>query len=77
MGVVDGGPMKKFSRSHSVMATIRRIGGAYAKVYGALERRDIIALIPAKAEPVKLRVPLRRFRCDAKYDILKYPRGCI
>jgi transposase len=37
-------------------------GYAYAKVYGALERRDIDALIPAKAEPIKSRVPLRRFR---------------
>jgi transposase len=52
-------------------------GYAYAKVYGALERRDIDALIPAKAEPIKSRVPLRRFRYDAKHDILKCPRGCI
>ena len=52
-------------------------GYAYAKVYGALERRDITALIPAKAEPIKSRVPLRRFRCDAKHDILKCPRGRI
>jgi hypothetical protein len=32
-------------------------GYAYAKVYGALERRGIEALIPAKAEPVRSRVP--------------------
>jgi hypothetical protein len=44
-------------------------GYAYAKVYGALERRGIDALIPAKAEPIKSRVPLRRFRYDAKHDI--------
>src|SRR6185312_11903366 len=52
-------------------------GYAYAKVYGALERRDIAALIPAKAEPIRSRVPLRRFRYDAKHDILKCPTGHI
>lgn len=52
-------------------------GYAYAKVYGALERRGIDALIPAKAEPIKSRVPLRRFRYDAKHDILKCPQGRI
>ena len=41
-------------------------GYAYAKVYGALERRGIDALIPAKAEPIRSRVPLRRSRYDAK-----------
>jgi hypothetical protein len=40
-------------------------GYAYAKVYGALERRGIDALIPAKAEPIRSRVPLRRSRYDA------------
>ena len=52
-------------------------GYAYAKVYGALERRGINALIPAKAEPIRSRVPLRRFRYDARRDILKCPRGRI
>lgn len=52
-------------------------GYAYAKVCGALERRGIDALIPAKAEPIKSRVPLRRFRYDAKHDILKCPQGRI
>src|SRR5678810_867458 len=45
------------------------VGYAYAKVYGALARRDIDALIAAKAEPIRSRVPLRRFRYDAKHDI--------
>jgi hypothetical protein len=44
-------------------------GYACAKVYGALERCDIDALIPAKAEPIRSRVPLRRFRYDAKHDM--------
>ena len=44
-------------------------GYSYAKVYGALERRGIEALIPAKAEPIRSRVPLRRFRYDAKHDL--------
>ena len=52
-------------------------GYAYAKVYGGLERRGIDALIPAKAEPIRSPVPLRRFRYDAKHDILKCPRGRI
>ena len=52
-------------------------GYAYAKVYGALERRSIDALIPAKAEPIRSRVPMRRFRYDAKHDILKCPRGRV
>lgn len=52
-------------------------GYAYAKVYGALERREISALIPAKAEPIRSRVPMRRFRYDAKHDILKCPTGHI
>jgi uncharacterized protein YggE len=34
-------------------------GYAYAKVYGALERRGIDALIPTKAEPIRSPVPLR------------------
>ena len=52
-------------------------GYAYGKVYGGLERRGIDLLIPAKAEPSKSRVPLRRFRYDAQHDILKCPRGRI
>lgn len=52
-------------------------GYAYAKVYGGLERREIAAVIPAKAEPIKSPVPLRRFRYDARNDILKCPRGKI
>jgi hypothetical protein len=52
-------------------------GYAYAKVYGALERRAINALIPAKTEPIKSRVPLKRFRYDAKHDILKCPQGRV
>ncbi|WP_160321788.1 transposase [Bradyrhizobium pachyrhizi] len=58
-----------------IKAVTADAGYAYAKVYGALERRGIDALIPAKSEPIKSRVPLRRFRYDAKHDILKCPRG--
>src|ERR1700741_1256912 len=43
-------------------------GYAYAKVYAAFERRGIDAVIPAKAEPIRSRVPMRRFRYDAKHD---------
>jgi transposase len=52
-------------------------GYAYGKVYGALERRGIDPLIPAKAEPIRSPVPTRRFRYDAKHDIAKCPRGRI
>ena len=52
-------------------------GYAYGKVYGGLERRGIDPLIPAKAEPIQSPVPMRRFRYDARHDILKCPRGKI
>jgi transposase len=52
-------------------------GYAYGKVYGGLERRGIDPVIPAKKEPIRSRVPLRRFRYDAKHDILKCPRGRV
>src|SRR5829696_477481 len=52
-------------------------GYAYAKVFGGLERRGIDAVIPSKAEPIRRAVPLRRFRYDAKHDVLKCPRGKV
>lgn len=52
-------------------------GYAYGKVYGGLERRGIDPLIPAKAEPIKSPVPLRRFRYDARHDIARCPRGKV
>lgn len=52
-------------------------GYAYAKIFGGLERRDIVGIIPAKAEPIRSAVPMRRFRYDAKHDILKCPRGKV
>ena len=50
-------------------------GYAYAKIYGELERRGIDALIPTKAEPIRSAVPLRRFRYDARNDLVRCPRG--
>ena len=50
-------------------------GYAYAGVYGALERRGIDPLIPARRDPSRSRVPLRRFRYDARNDVVKCPRG--
>src|SRR5690348_14198400 len=52
-------------------------GYAYGKVYGGLERRGIDPLIPAKAEPIKSKVPLRRFHYDARHDVAKCPRGKV
>jgi transposase len=60
-----------------ITAVTADAGYAYAKVYGALERRRIDALIPTKAEPIRCAVPLRRFRYDARHDIVKCPRGKI
>lgn len=50
-------------------------GYAYAKLYAGLEERQIAAVIPAKAEPIRSPVPMRRFRYDALNDVLKCPRG--
>jgi IS5 family transposase len=52
-------------------------GYAYGKVYGGLEQRGVAPVIPAKREPIRSRVPLRRFRYDTKHDILKCPQGRI
>ena len=52
-------------------------GYAYAKVYGQLERRETGAVIPSKREPLRSAVPMRRFRYDARHDILKCPRGRV
>ena len=52
-------------------------GYAYAKVYGAMERRGIDAIIPTKADPIRNAVPLRRFKFDPRRDIVKCPRGKI
>jgi hypothetical protein len=52
-------------------------GYAYGKVYGGLERRGVDPLIPAKKEPIRAKVPLRRFRYDARHDIVKCRRGKI
>ena len=60
-----------------IKAVTADAGYAYAKVYAAFERRDINAIIPAKAEPIRSRVPMRRFRYDSKHDILKCPQGRI
>ena len=49
-------------------------GYAYAKVFAGMEQRAIEAVIPAKAEPIRSPVPMRRFRYDAKHDTLKHGR---
>ena len=50
-------------------------GYAYAKLFAGLEEREIAAVIPAKKEPIRSPVPMRRFRYDALNDVLKCPRG--
>lgn len=60
-----------------VVALTADAGYAYGKVFGELERRDIEPVIPPKAEPIRSPVPLRRFRYDARNDIVKCPQGRI
>ena len=50
-------------------------GYAYSKVYGALERLGVEALIPAKKEPSQSRVPLQLFHYDARNEVVKCPGG--
>jgi len=59
----------------AVEAVTADAGYAYAKIFGGLERRGIHGVIPTKAEPIRSPVPMRRFRYDAKNDVLKCPRG--
>jgi len=60
----------------STISTVTADAGySYAKVYGGLERRGIDPLIPAKREPIKSRVPLRRFRYDARHGRFFYSRA--
>ena len=37
-------------------------------MYGGLGRRGIDPVIPAKKEPIRSKIPLRRFRYDAKHE---------
>jgi transposase len=59
----------------AVLTVTADAGYAYGQIYGGLERRGIEALIPVKAEPIRSPVPLRRFRYDARHDIVKCPQG--
>jgi len=53
-------------------------GYAYGKVYQALEQRGVDPIIPAKAEPWPRGViPVRRFKYDAKHQIVRCPRGKV
>lgn len=53
-------------------------GYAYAKVFRALEDREVEAIVPAKAEqaPGKV-IPTRRFKFDALHNLARCPRGRI
>jgi IS5 family transposase len=53
-------------------------GYAYAKVYASAEREHVHAIVPPKAEPPpKSSVPLRRFKYDARHEIVRCPAGRI
>lgn len=50
----------------------------YAKTYRSAEQRGVDPVVPPKAEPPpKSEVPLRRFRYDARHDIVRCPAGRI
>jgi len=51
-------------------------GYAYAKIYRGLEELGIDPVIPAKAElPPGPRIPMVRFKYDAKHQVVRCPRG--
>lgn len=51
-------------------------GYAYAKIYRGLEELGIEPVIPAKAElPPGPRIPMVRFKYDAKHELVTCPRG--
>jgi len=61
---------------HHATTVTADAGYAYGKVYAALESRGIDPIIPAKAEPKPSGViPLRRFKYDAKHQIVRCPEG--
>jgi hypothetical protein len=73
----------------AIAAVTADAGYADAKVCAGLEQRETRrspsvsnawrhdGSLPAKAEPSRRPVPMRRFRYDARDDILKRPRGRI
>jgi transposase len=76
--IIEGQVDATMATTGVAIATVTADAGyAYAKVYGALERRRIDTLIPTKAEPIRSAVPLRRFRYDARHDVVKCPRGKV
>ena len=53
-------------------------GYAYAKTYRSAEQHGVDPVVPPKAEPPpKSKVPLQRFRYDARHDIVRCPAGRI
>lgn len=63
---------------HSVNIVTMDAGYAYAKVFRALEDRGIEGVVPAKAEPRPGKViPTRRFKFDARHNLVRCPRGKI
>jgi hypothetical protein len=76
--IIEGQVDATMATTGVAIATVTADAGyAYAKVYRALERRRIDTLIPTKAEPIRSAVPLRRFRYDARHDVVKCPRGKV
>jgi transposase len=60
---------------------VATMDSAYAttRVFAALEARNIEAVVPAKMErpPRKGVIPVRRFKLDARHNIVRCPRGRV
>ncbi|WP_234840751.1 transposase, partial [Sinorhizobium meliloti] len=74
-GNLAGAGAHSYSAGDATRGSEADAGYAYTKVFAGMEQRAIEAVIPAKAEPIRSPVPMRRFRYDAKHDTLKCPRG--
>jgi len=67
------------SQTGRAIATVTADAGyAYAKIYAVAESAGIKAVVPPKAEPPpKSQVPLRRFKYDARHEIVRCPTGRV
>ena len=62
----------------AMVTTTLAAGCAYAKVFRALEDREIEGVVPTKGEPPPGKViPTRRFKFDARHNLARCPRGKI
>jgi transposase/nitroreductase len=59
-----------------VRAVTADAGYAHPRNYGVLEQRGVVAVIPPQREQRRpRRIPVRRFRYDARHDVVRCPGG--